>query len=215
MKRFLSYVTCVLLLSGSNAPGAVFERDWKTAGDGLLTYDDVNQREWLDVPLTLLSQYSGTTEDRFQAVIAQTAPGGLYEGFASATTVDVIAFAESAGVNSTTLDFASNCGPTSSVLKLLGITFVSRDREYSMGLLDELPANPDYPGDRGVAIFMNDPEAELAGLRVAPASADDLIRSARVGVTLFRSVPEPLTLAKSACLISVVLLITTRSMRLL
>ena len=37
------------LLAANLCSAAVFERDWKTPGDGLLTYDDVNRREWLDL----------------------------------------------------------------------------------------------------------------------------------------------------------------------
>jgi hypothetical protein len=90
---------CVTLSAGR---AAVISRDWKTPGDGLLTYDDVNQREWLDLSQTLLtSQFPGATqEDRYQYVASQTAPGGLFAGFSVAKSVDVIALAQSAGINS-------------------------------------------------------------------------------------------------------------------
>ena len=42
-----------IVLVAPSARGAVFERDWKTPGDGLLTYDDVNRRVWLDLPFTI------------------------------------------------------------------------------------------------------------------------------------------------------------------
>jgi hypothetical protein len=49
-----------LLLSQSST-AAVVAHDWKTPGDDLLTYDTVNKREWLDLPVTVLAtQEKGT-----------------------------------------------------------------------------------------------------------------------------------------------------------
>jgi len=49
-----SLATVVLLaLCSSLASGAVISRDWKTPGDGLLTYDTVSGREWLDLTYTI------------------------------------------------------------------------------------------------------------------------------------------------------------------
>ena len=49
---------------------AVLERDWLTPGDGLLTYDTVTGREWLDLPVTLLSQYTdlNTARDKLDII---------------------------------------------------------------------------------------------------------------------------------------------------
>jgi len=58
MKPLVCTLAALLALSCAPASqAAVFERDWKEPGDGLLTYDDVNQREWLDVPLSLLVHF--------------------------------------------------------------------------------------------------------------------------------------------------------------
>jgi hypothetical protein len=48
--RIAAYL--VLSVAATQAEAAVFERDWKAPGDGLLTYDDVNQRVWLDLSET-------------------------------------------------------------------------------------------------------------------------------------------------------------------
>ena len=37
----------------ANLHGGIVERDYRTRGDGLLTYDDVNNREWLEITETL------------------------------------------------------------------------------------------------------------------------------------------------------------------
>ena len=41
-----------LVLAAVQSQAAVFERDWLAPGDGLLTYDDVNKREWLDLSVS-------------------------------------------------------------------------------------------------------------------------------------------------------------------
>ena len=46
MNRWLSLAASLAFLPAA-AHGGVISRDWKTPGDGLLTYDDVNKREWL------------------------------------------------------------------------------------------------------------------------------------------------------------------------
>jgi hypothetical protein len=81
--RIAAYL--VLTIAATQAEAAVFERDWKTPGDGLLTYDDVNRRVWLDLSETLLSsQFPGedpsprvTRENRYQYVVSQTGAGGM------------------------------------------------------------------------------------------------------------------------------------------
>jgi hypothetical protein len=49
------WLALVVLLWARVSGAAVIQHDWKTPGDGLLTYDDVNQREWLDLSQTLQS----------------------------------------------------------------------------------------------------------------------------------------------------------------
>lgn len=63
-KGFLAMITrlimaCLELLWAAPLFAAVIERDWQTPGDGLLTYDNVSQPEWLDLSQTLLSQFPG------------------------------------------------------------------------------------------------------------------------------------------------------------
>ena len=56
--------TLLLLLLPTSLNAAVIERDWQTPGDGLLTFDTVNQREWLDLSETLLSIYGKFRDSR-------------------------------------------------------------------------------------------------------------------------------------------------------
>ena len=101
--RFL-FLTALL---GATLPlssrAAVMERDWLAPGDGLLTYDTVNQREWLDIPATLLSQFGSTTEEAIPAALAELEPGGSLADFTLASREDVAALVASAGVDLTDL----------------------------------------------------------------------------------------------------------------
>ncbi|MCA9232407.1 MAG: hypothetical protein KDA57_17290 [Planctomycetales bacterium] len=89
MRAVWSYLVCFSLLA-LPLRAAVIESDFLAPGDGLLTYDDVHHREWLDLTQTSLNSL----------IVIQTAmlPGGLYEGFSFATLKDVEELALSAGV---------------------------------------------------------------------------------------------------------------------
>jgi hypothetical protein len=178
---------------------AVFERDWKTPGDGLLTYDDVNRREWLDLSETILSsQFPGedpspqvTRENRYQYVVSETGPDGLFEGFSVGTAADVIALAESAGIDISTLNEDINTIPALALGELLTFTLeASTGAKVAIGLLDE-PLY-DYLG-----ISLIRPGAEIqiartqAGLVIGPYHFQ---YSTSPGVMLYRAaIPEPAT----------------------
>lgn len=49
MIRFVLALLAATICLATSIDAAVISRDWKTPGDGLLTYDDVNQRVWLDL----------------------------------------------------------------------------------------------------------------------------------------------------------------------
>jgi hypothetical protein len=70
--------------------GSVHERDLFLPGDGLLTYDEVNNREWLDLTETAARDLND--------IHASVEPGGVLEGFHFATAQDVEPLAISAGV---------------------------------------------------------------------------------------------------------------------
>ena len=110
-------------LTAQISQAAVFERDWKTPGDGLLTYDDVNQREWLDLTESQLFKFPGNTlEERYQAVLAETAIDGLFEGFSVAASEEVRSLAESAGIDTSTLSFLVNAIPSDALIGHLSNT---------------------------------------------------------------------------------------------
>ncbi|MCC6493694.1 MAG: hypothetical protein IT424_11825 [Pirellulales bacterium] len=207
---------CVLtLLFGVYPPlqAAVIERDWKTPGDGLLTYDDVNKREWLDLSQTLLtSQFPGedaspyvTRENRYQYVVAQTELGGRFGGFAVAKRPDVIALADSAGIN-TSFRGAPNSVAALTLAQLVGFTVErSTGLGLSIGLLDEPSSGigihaPIRPGAH------IDSLPNQAGLAFGEAHFE---YRTPPGVMLFRVVPEPSAISL-AFLASVIHLLLSR-----
>ena len=198
MKRFLCACLALVISSAANlCSAAVFERDWKTPGDGLLTFDDVNQRVWLDLSESRLDQFPGsTTEQQYQNAILELQAGGHFEGFTVAKIADVMGLAQSAGIDTTTLYYATNLSPTSNLIDLLSLTSsLPNGHVWSLGLLDEFPTNPPIP-IRLAAQFDLDPHATMAfgqaGLRFG---GFDPISYRGAGVLLYRNVPEPTSAA--------------------
>jgi hypothetical protein len=184
-----------LLLSQSSA-AAVISHDWKTPGDGLLTYDTVNKREWLDLTKTILnSQFPGANRDqKYQFVVSQTVTGGLFDGFMVAKSADVTSFAQSAGIDTSTEQYAANATPTANLNQLIGTTVTTLLSNYSVGLLNEYTAglNPHQLGAEIATVTTS-----WAGLRIG--WNDEPFVSPPPGVFLFREVPEPEGLVQILC----------------
>lgn len=197
MKRIVLLVLCVVANQAAwseSTIAAVFERDWKTPGDGLLTFDDVNRREWLDLSVSLLDQFTGAKlEDRYQDAILETAPGGMFEGFSVGKRLDVIALAQSAGIDIRTDDFATNYSNAAFIIELLGPTahFPSGD-VFAVGFIDEVTQFSATLSLRMGAIFEVDVDSGPSGMAGLSVTAEsDLLESAAMGVMLYRQVPEP------------------------
>lgn len=86
-KKMLATVAVTLTASLFSLSGhaALMETDYLNEGDGLLIYDDVNQREWLDVTAT-----TGISADAALALHGE-------EGFRLATSADVFQLYSEAG----------------------------------------------------------------------------------------------------------------------
>jgi hypothetical protein len=107
----------LLALSTQYAAAAVIERDWHTPGDRLLTFDTVNHREWLDLPLQLMMPVP-----RYDSVAAELGPGGAFENFTMATLQDVRNLAISAGMNPNSESYVANGPAANRLIDLLGVT---------------------------------------------------------------------------------------------
>ena len=195
MNRILVCLSAMLLISLSfvaSAGAAVFERDWKTPGDGLLTFDDVNQREWLDLSVSRLNQFP---EPRLENAIIEIAPGGLFEGFTWANRDDIRAFAASGGINISTSSIAVNQSPTTQVISLLGSTF-ERDTptfiRRSVGFIDETQMEPSLQRQVGALFRININPATSEGFAsLSFSSSDDSLDDDSTGLMLYRTIPEP------------------------
>lgn len=212
MKRIRAVVLAVLVLAMTGQVQAgVFEHDWKVPGDGLLTYDDVNQREWLDVTESLLLNFDVSPfNNAYSNIVAETMPGGVFEGFHVAGSADVIALGQSAGIDTTTLDFDRNGAAAGEVIDLLGPTFGS---PISGGSLSAFVVGYlEMPQE--TAFFQYRAVSRRAGLLVGLGAGGDIIRPANAGVMLFRAaVPEPATCLLLVPAIVIVLLVADRRIR--
>ena len=199
MNRTLIAAAVVWVVSlPAHLNAAVFQRDWKTPGDGLLTYDDVNQREWLDLSVSLLNQFA---EPRLSNAVSQVAPGGLFEGFSWANAHDVRLLAESAGIDPTIGNYAINHSATRNLIDLLGVTYAAPPFTRSLGFIDPSGISVPTPSRAGADFYVSFNELTgqggVAGVLIS--SGDDFFNPTYnpnlVGVMLFRSVPEPASLS--------------------
>ena len=190
----LAALACVACSASRPVAAAVFQRDWKSPGDGLFTYDDVSGREWLVLTQTVLTELPGTTrEAKIGYVQGQTNAGGVYAGFSLAGRDDITQLAESAGIDVSTQDFAANNAAAVPLIELLGKT-----HSYSGGIAFSVGFLKEVPGSRlGFQIFADGTNSpSRAGLSINNNS-DTL--SFRAGVALYRqAIPEPSTFAIAA-----------------
>ena len=186
-KLILSLVVISLLVA-NKSPAAVFERDWKESGDGLLTYDDVNQREWLDLGETIIADFSGGYDE----IMSEVERGGIFDGFTVANGDDVSALAESAGIITSTQDFDVNGASSNRLIDLLGRTAISAPSVFASGLLDVFGMNCDCDDAAVIRVVPPLPEAGLTLFLASNAGGDN--PDAEFGVFLYRTrVPEPTT----------------------
>lgn len=187
------FLFCISSFNTSSA--AVISRDWMTPGDGLLTYDTVNKREWLDLSQTLLSdQFPGSGSDpaevresRYQYVASQVEPGGLFDGFRLARSIQVLDLAQSAGIDTSTFSYSINSAATSVLGNLLGFTISAPNgNKLASGMIDELDGA--LPFNRLIADFhLGDGFQNQAGLQLS----SHFQSSIPSGVMLYRIIPEP------------------------
>ena len=204
--KLVTLLTLVFLTAVvATTQAAVFERDWKTPGEGLLTYDDVNQREWLDLSETLLVNWGSNPAN----VVAELGSGGYFEGFTFAKSADLIALAESAGIDTGTLEFVTNGAATSSLVTLLEGTSTSGNSSFA--LIDEFSGTPMTLASQQVASITVNVNFNIAGLRFIPYLSLGDRPFLITGVMLYRVVPEPLS---SSLVISISLLYGSRRSRL-
>jgi hypothetical protein len=172
------------------ARGAVFERDWMTPGDGLLTYDTVHRREWLDLSVSRIDQFP---VPRLQNAIAQLEPGGLFDGFTWAKSRAVRQLAVSGGIDISTTDVAINGVPTNAMIDLLSPTIDFQSIRRSIGFINEKQTISTAPPFNAAAFHS---QSRNAGLFIY-LSIDEL-NTISNGLMLYRPVPEPASMLLAA-----------------
>lgn len=125
--RFAWLAALVLKNANHRAEADVVERDRKESGDALLTFDDVNRREWLDLTETLCQR--GTQRFvcepivSFEDVLTELDVEGRCAGFSVASVEDVYGLAASAGINATGSEWSvENVEPVTQLQSLVGVT---------------------------------------------------------------------------------------------
>jgi len=210
MKPLTCFIAYAISLCCYSANAEVFERDWKEPGDGLLTYDDVNNREWLDLPVSRLSQFP---EPIYENAFAETLPGGMFEGFTVATSQDAIDLSVSAGIDPTSQQYEVHGEAMTRLVLLLGPTY-ERDPGVprAIGLssdIDEGRIEPEPPfelGSRVTVAWLPHPPNNRA--RMSLQASSDLFTPSRAGLLLYRdAIPEPSSLGLAV--LSVLFLATT------
>lgn len=134
ISRLVTFLICTAaILPALHA--AVSERDFLAPGDGLLTYDDVNHREWLDLPETL----DWSLAELHEAI----GPRGSLWGFYFATVEDVTGLAASASVEwlppgqlFSMADSDSGLDRATELVDLVGVLLDYSD--HNNGALDDL-----------------------------------------------------------------------------
>jgi hypothetical protein len=215
MKVFTLTLLAILLGTSPKASAGVIARDFATPGDGLLTYDTVNRREWLDLPETAGAPLA--------EVMSQMAPGGRLEGFKFAKLADVSDLAASAGVGWTTWTITFDSQPQApQLVELLGavVTYsggVSPDIDIALGLIatDSSASVPTFDdtiflvvsmvveevvfGQNGASLIRTPRGGVLTSGPSPPAPGQPAIAIGNVGpFWLYRAVPEPVGLSLGA-----------------
>lgn len=210
--RTLILLLLVFIGAGGQAHAAVFASDYLAPGDGLLTFDAVNSLEYLDLSESSLANFPGElVEDRYQAVLAETARGGQYDGFRVASVAQAEALILSAGITpgGQNLDnFIANGAAAERLVDLLTPTrvFAGGVDRRSVGLLNSVTPNvpPDENISRDSLYVLFEPNMGVSGRAGGFIGLDYLIETQTFpnpdnivyGVLLVRNaIPEPTALA--------------------
>jgi hypothetical protein len=181
--------TLVLSLGAAAASPVLTERDWKTAGDKMLTYDSTTQFEWLDVTQSMNRTFANAA--------SQFGSGGAFQGFRHATWAEVLAFMADSGISSSVN--GANLAAAYTLMGMIG--GVNYEPTYPFRSTDAFTSDvvPGFPNARLLGSLVIN-----TGLSAGPsATLDEMFdvnfRYPTVGHWLLRDtaalVPEPETWA--------------------
>lgn len=205
MRTLAITLLAIVMATSLQARAGVIAHDLEAPGDGLLTYDTINRREWLDLPAT-----AGVT---LAEVMSQMAPGGRLEDFRFATLVDVSDLAASAEVGWTTWSLPFNSEPHApELVELLGsvvrfsagggpdivLGLIASDNTSSVSLFDDtnfhvvsMLVESLSVGPNGPALVYT-PRGGVFASAPIPWSSGFVVGVGDIGpFWLYRAVPEP------------------------
>lgn len=186
------------------ASAELIARDWLAPGDGLLTYDPIHQREWLDIPVSELSQFGSTIDEAVVVAELELLPGGRFEGFHFADREDVEQLVSASGFDQSSfekrVETADQMRNLIRHLDGLGAVPEPSGTGGTVGVIDEFlfEGQPFYP--TRVAAFMSlsgrtPTRPDGLGTLAFGNQGDFFTRSCvRHGMMLYRNAaPEPAT----------------------
>ena len=186
-----------------SSTAAILSRDFLNSGDGLLTYDSLNEREWLDI--------TETAGQSIDSIMTSLVPGGTLAEFSIASPEDIFALVESAGYDRSLPNHKNQFLAGNHLIDLLGESLridtefrVSFDyppdvftwrisdglvRDESSGHTVPIAVNTSGHLPTGVILFQPDIRSYVGPSQPYPLMLDD---SQFRGVWLYRqAVPEP------------------------
>lgn len=199
MTRLILLPAVMAGVLGSYGHAELIERDWKTPGDRLLTYDTRTELEWLDVSVSLLVQFDpNSITVAVQQALLELDEGGRFEGFTLASKDLTLELMQSAGIDTAVerSEEPNDIASAESVIDLLGVETLWRGVAVH-GVVDE-PGDPQMGPQVRQSFFVGvSPATRLRpnGKRDSYfSSGSDIYVPRTTGLYLSRiAVPEPAT----------------------
>ena len=165
----------------SVASATLTERDWKTAGDKLITFDSATNLEWLDVLVT--------RNRNVNFVSTQFGNGALYEGFRYATWAEFQTLTQDAGI-AMTINYP-NMRPVANLMAKVG--FVNYEPTYPFRSSGGFTADlvPGAPNARYYAALVLNSGLSAGPTVTIDAMFDTTYRDGDTGNWLVRSIAAP------------------------
>lgn len=143
LKHVVAIATLLLNLIHAQANAALTSRDLVLgSGDGLLTYDDQTNFEWLDVTQTLNMS--------FNQVVSELNPSGVFAGFNLASDANLQALFTSGGwsgaSNVNYFNDPDRFNEATAIVSLLGRTTVNYSVNSTYGMLSDVQSSKQYYG---------------------------------------------------------------------
>ena len=158
MKRiFVTWLLLGMCVISTSSNAVLIEQDLSVTGDGLITFDDSTQLQWLDLSVTSNWSYNDVT--------AELSVGGLFEGWRYATVSEFRHLASEAGIYAPTFP-ADYYGIADDVIALLTLLdaprFSPTASRQSYGTLGD--TREDFSGSPDPYPFHDDLLAGFLGL---------------------------------------------------